>query len=43
MKNANYKIHINAVFNAIDQLFSEAVEVTDKNLIAKIMEINLKH
>jgi hypothetical protein len=38
MKNANYKIHINAVFNAIDQLFSEAVEVTDKNLIAKIME-----
>lgn len=32
------KIHINVVFNTIDQLFSEAVEVTDKNMIAKIME-----
>jgi hypothetical protein len=32
------KIHINAVFNAIDWLFSEAVEVTDETLRAEIME-----
>jgi hypothetical protein len=32
------KIHINAVFNAIDGLFSEAVEVTDETLRAEIIE-----
>lgn len=32
------KIHINAVFNAIDGLFSEAVEVTNEAIRADIME-----
>ena len=32
------KIHINAVFNAIDGLFSEAVEVTNEVIRADIME-----
>lgn len=32
------KLNLNAVFNAINQLFSEAVEVTDKKLIEKFIE-----
>lgn len=32
------KIHIDAVFNSIDGLFSEAVEVTEETVRAKIME-----
>lgn len=32
------KIHINAVFNAIDGLFSEAVDVTNEAIRADIME-----
>jgi hypothetical protein len=32
------KLNLNAVFNAINQLFSEAVEVTDERLIVKFIE-----
>jgi hypothetical protein len=32
------KIHINAIFHAIDGLFSESVEVTNESLIAKFIE-----
>jgi hypothetical protein len=38
MTNTSNKIHINAVFQAVDGLFSEAVEVTDETLRAEIME-----
>lgn len=32
------KLNLNAVFNAINQLFSEAVEVTDENLIVRFVK-----